>query len=81
MAAQITVGTYIGPIDKFKNCTALIRYDTDGLILAQFDDMSIKYHGILLGVYWHRFANEDFKVKKIKDNGASCRYPKVGGDK
>ena len=75
MPKRITVGTYIGPIEKLQGKTALIRYDEDGKILAQFDDIRLRFHGRGMGFGWHKFDQEDFKVRKKNDRGESARLP------
>lgn len=75
MAKRLTVGTYVGPIKKLKGHTALIRYDDDGNILAQFDDIHVKLHGRYLGFNWHKFDKADWKIRKKNDRGESCRLP------
>ncbi|QDP60471.1 MAG: hypothetical protein GOVbin1096_99 [Prokaryotic dsDNA virus sp.] len=75
MAKRITVGTYVGDIEKLKGHTALIRYDEDNNILAQFDDMQLRYHGRGMGFGWHKFDSSDFKIRKKNDKGESCRLP------
>lgn len=79
MPARLTVGTYVGSIDKLKGKTALLRYDEDGNLLAQFDDMTLRYHGRGMGFGWHKFDKSDFKIKKINDKGQGRRLP--GGNK
>lgn len=74
MAKRLIVGTYVGPVEKLQGHTALIRYDEDKeTLLAQFDDMHIKYHGRYLGFNWHRFPRKDWKIRKKNDKGESCR--------
>lgn len=64
--------TYVGQIKLLKSETALIRLDEENpdKVLAQFDDLSLRYHGIGLAFNWHRFDKKDFKLRRgVKVNG------------
>ena len=58
--------TYIGEIRLLKGHTALIRADNENpdMVLAQFDDLNLRYHGIGLAFNWHRFNKSDFKLRR-----------------
>lgn len=70
--AKLYPATYVGEISLLKGHTALIRLDDEfpDKVLAQFDDLSLRYHGIGLAFNWHRFDKKDFKLRRgVKVNG------------
>lgn len=71
-------GTYVGVVKALQDETALLRYDGDD-VLAQFDNIRLKYHGRGMGFNWHRFPKSDFDIKEVKDDGSSCRLVNLGG--
>lgn len=53
-------GTYIGDLPQFKGKTALLRVGPDGILLAQFDDLSTGCgHG------WYEFNRNEWRINEI----------------
>ena len=77
MPKRITVGTYTCDIEKLQGHTALIYYDSEGNIMAQFDDMTLRYHGRGMDFGWHKLDKVDFKVRQKNDKGESARLPEA----
>lgn len=74
---KLYAATYVGGNPKLKGKTALIRTDEeDGFVLAQFDDMGLRYHGVGLGFNWHRFKKDEFKFRR----GAKVNADRYSGD-
>lgn len=63
---KLYAATYVGQISLLKGKTAIIKLDDEfpDKVLAQFDDLSLRYHGIGLAFNWHRFDRKDFKFRK-----------------
>lgn len=70
--------TYVGQISLLKGKTALIRLDEENKekVLAQFDDLGLRYHGVGLAFNWHRFDRKDFKFRK----GVKVNDSRYSGD-
>lgn len=60
---------YTGPIPELQGKTALVREPTADAwptadskihVLAQFDDINIKFNGQRMGFNWHPFLKEHF---------------------
>jgi hypothetical protein len=56
---------YVGPETAFWGHTALIREDPElkNYVLAQFDDMSLRYKGIYMGYAWTAFPKHHWRTR------------------
>ena len=70
--------TYVGEVSLLQGHTALIRVDDENSekVLAQFDDLGLRYHGIGLAFNWHSFNKSDFKFRR----GAKVNVNRYKGD-
>lgn len=56
-------GTYIGALTQYWGKTALLREGSDGILLAQFDDIATG-----CGYGWHEFNRSDWRIKESVPN-------------
>lgn len=79
ISGKLYPAKYVGEIRQLKNETALIRTDDedDTKVLAQFDDLRLRYHGIGLAFNWHKFNKKDFKFRR----GVKANADRYQGDK
>lgn len=58
--------SYTGPESHFWGHTALVRDDPKdkNYVLAQFDDMSLRYKGVYMGYAWVSFPRHHWKIEK-----------------
>lgn len=74
-------GAELAPL--LQDCTAILRADGEGYVLAQFDSMLVqgtpKRPGegfdaqIPYCFGWHRFHQFDFEIERTKGHGVDCR--------